>query len=272
MTDRRFRFGIVAGGPQSAEALSETARRLEGLGYGVLLFPDTQHTLSPPIAAAVAAAGTTGLHVGPHVLSAPNRTPGQVATETATLHTLTGGRYELGLGAGRPGAEQDAAALGMPFGSAGARITQVEDTIAAVRQTSPDVRIMVAAGGPKMLAAAARLADIVTCGISPRADRSVLDRTVGVLREAAGQRFDRIEIAQNLLAVGDDVPSWVLQYTGTDLAGLRAAGSVAVLSGSTGQMADVLRRRRDELGVSYVSTSLAFADVLAPVVEQLAGH
>ena len=148
MTDRHFRFGIVGGRPETAVALTATARRLENLGYSVLLVPDTPHTLSPAIACAVAAAGTTTLHVGPHVLAAPNRTPGLVASETATLHTLTGGRYELGLGAGRPGAERDAAAFGMPFGSAAARIAQVDDTIAAVRHLSPDTPIMVAGAGP----------------------------------------------------------------------------------------------------------------------------
>jgi hypothetical protein len=36
-------------------------------------------------------------------------------------------------------------------------------------------------------------------------------------------------------------------------------------------MADELRRRRDTLGVSYVSVNSAFLEQLAPVVEQLTG-
>ncbi len=271
MTDRRFRFGIVAGRPEPAAALTATARRLEELGYGVLLVPDTPFTLSPAIACAVAAAGTTSLHVGPHVLAAPNRTPGLVASETASLHALTGGRYELGLGAGRPGADRDAAAFGMPFGSAAARITQVEDTIAAVRQRSPDTRIMVAAAGPRMLASAGRSADIVTFGLTPASGNDSLVSVVGALRAAAGSRFDGIELAQNLLVVGDEAPPEILRWSGTDLPGLRAAGSVAILGGPPSAMADVLRRRRDELGISYVSTSINFVDALAPVVELLAG-
>lgn len=48
------------------------------------------------------------------------------------MHTLTGGRYEVGIGAGRPGAETDAAELGMPVGSATDRITLLENAIADV--------------------------------------------------------------------------------------------------------------------------------------------
>jgi hypothetical protein len=46
---------------------------------------------------------------------------------------------------------------------------------------------------------------------------------------------------------------------------------VAALRGSTDERCATLRRRRDELGISYVTTSVAFAGDLAPVVERLAG-
>lgn len=183
MAQRPFRFGIVAGRPRSVADLGAAARRLESQGYGVMLFPDTLGTLSPAIACAAAASATRSLHVGPHVLAAPNRTAGQVACETKTLHTLTDKRYELGIGAGRPGAETDAAELGMPFGSAADRIILVEQTIEAVRAKSPDTRILVAAGGRRMLRSAGRLADTVTFGVPPRADEKGLSTAVGTLRE-----------------------------------------------------------------------------------------
>lgn len=272
MAQRPFRFGIVAGRPRSVADLGAAARRLESQGYGVMLFPDTLGTLSPAIACAAAASATRSLHVGPHVLAAPNRTAGQVACETKTLHTLTDKRYELGIGAGRPGAETDAAELGMPFGSAADRIILVEQTIEAVRAKSPDTRILVAAGGRRMLRSAGRLADTVTFGVPPRADEKGLSTAVGTLREGAQSRFDELELAQNLLVVGDEAPPWILQWSGSYLAGLRAVGSVALLSGTTVEMADVLRRRRDKFGISYVSTSEPFADALAPVVQLLAGR
>lgn len=111
----------------------------------------------------------------------------------------------------------------------------------------------------------------ITLGVSPRASADELAGAVRALREGAESRFDQVEVAQNQLVVGDQAPPWILRSSGSDLAGLKAAGSVAVLSGSTTEMAQVLRRRRDELGISYICTSLAFADALAPVVGLLAG-
>jgi hypothetical protein len=75
----------------------------------------------------------------------------------------------------------------------------------------------------------------------------------------------------NLLAVGDQSPPWLRQAVGADLSELVARGSAAVLSGTTDQMVDRLRRRRDDLGISYVITNAAYLDALAPVVERLAG-
>jgi alkanesulfonate monooxygenase SsuD/methylene tetrahydromethanopterin reductase-like flavin-dependent oxidoreductase (luciferase family) len=271
MTDRRFRFGVVAGEREPAAALAERARRLETQGFSTVLFPDTAFTLDPALAAAVVATASRSLHCGPHVLSVANRTPGLVAFQAATLATLSDGRYELGLGTGRPGAAAEATALGVPFGSVGQRIAQLRATIAAVRDRAPGTKVLVAAAGPRMLGVAGQLADAVTFGLPPTAASDELELAVNTLRDAAGSRFDTIELAQNLVVVGDEAPPAILRHTGTDLAGLRAAGSVAELHGTPTEMADLLRRRRDRYEISYVSTSSLFADRLAPVVELLAG-
>ncbi|MGW2151146.1 hypothetical protein ACWCOT_43045 [Nonomuraea bangladeshensis] len=44
-----------------------------------------------------------------------------------------------------------------------------------------------------------------------------------------------------------------------------------MLRGTPARMADVLRRRRDRLGVSYVTVNAACLEAFAPVVELLAG-
>lgn len=70
MTNRPFRFGLVAGQTRSGEAWLATARRAEALGYSTLLVPDTLgHTLAPFPALAAAAAATRTLRVGPYVLA-----------------------------------------------------------------------------------------------------------------------------------------------------------------------------------------------------------
>lgn len=71
--------------------------------------------------------------------------------------------------------------------------------------------------------------------------------------------------------MGTEVPPWVQGFIGSAAATLIAHDSLVMLRGSTAEMVDEMRRRRDTLGVSYVSVNSAFFEQLAPVVEQLAG-
>src|SRR5689334_20512950 len=159
MTEREFRLGVVAGKAPSGAEWAATARRAEELGYDTLLIPDTVHTYAPFAALAAAAAVTSSLRVGTYVLSAPNRSPGLVAWEAETLQQLSDGRFELGVGGGRPGAERDAEALGGRFGTPADRLARVADTIAAVRKLETAPRVLVAASRPRMLALAPEQAD-----------------------------------------------------------------------------------------------------------------
>jgi alkanesulfonate monooxygenase SsuD/methylene tetrahydromethanopterin reductase-like flavin-dependent oxidoreductase (luciferase family) len=264
-----FRFGLVAAQARSAQEWTALARRTEDLGYATLLVPDTVHTLASNVACAVAATATSTLRVGPYVLSAPNRSPGQVSIEAASLTTLTDARYELGVGAGRPGAEADAALFDRTYGSPRERIAAVRATIEAVRERSPATPILVAGSGPRMLTLAAELADTIAFGLPPEADEQALAAAVAVVHRAERALPTPVELSTNLLVVGDALPPWM--PAGLDLPALVANGSIAVLGGSVQQMVDRLRDRRDRFGLSYVCTSASFADALAPVVEQLAG-
>ncbi|MGW0805087.1 LLM class flavin-dependent oxidoreductase [Nonomuraea sp. NPDC002799] len=259
MTDHPFRFGTVAGQAPDAEAWAGLARRAESLGYSTLLVPDTLGTLSPFAAAAVAAAVTTTLRVGTFVTSVPFRTPAAVAWETATLHKLTGGRFELGLGAGRPDAEHDAAALGLRYGTPGERIERLAQTIDAVQ----DVRVLVAASGTRLLKLAAAKADMITLGVPPDYSEERLAAKLDELYELAGDRFHDLELSLNLVSAGAEPPAWLIGRYGRTGTGM--------LTGTVTEMADTLRRRRDRLGISYVSVNAQYLDQFAPVVERLAG-
>jgi len=132
--------------------------------------------------------------------------------------------------------------------------------------------VLVAAGGPKALELAARTADIVTLAAPPLAGREHLAGMAATLREAAGARAGDIEIAMNLFAVGDEeLPAWTQQFIGADQATLVAHDSQTLLRGTPAEMADELRRRRDEYGVSYISVNGSYLEQFAPVVELLAG-
>jgi probable F420-dependent oxidoreductase len=290
MFDRRFRFGVVAGYAPTAQAWVAIARRAEQLGYATFLTPDTCGTFAPLPALAAVAIATGSLRVGTYVLCAPNRTPGAVAWESASLDALSGGRFELGLGAGRPGARDDAAHLGVRFGAPGERVQRLADTIRAVKEQrdrpggrvgvrpvqQPHPPILVAGSGPMVLQLAAREADIVALGVPPHSPEEELAAKAADLRGLAGARFDNIEVTTHLAAVAnelEDLPGkgWLARQVGGDPRVMAAFGGTAFLVGKPAQMADTLRRRRDTLGISYITVSAMFLEQFAPVVDQLAG-
>ena len=274
MTERPFRFGLVAGRMGGARQWAELSRRAEALGFDTLLVPDVAGGPAPMIAATAAAAATRSLRVGSYVLVAALRRPRMLAWEASTLHQLSGGRFELGLGAGRPTSLRDAETLGVPLGSSGDRVRAVAATITAVRALEADLRppILVAASGPRMSALAARDADIVALGLPPTATEPQLADTVDRMRLAAREQPEPPELALNLLHAGrGDPPGWLKQVTGIDPQELADAGAVSVLAGSTSAMAGVLKSRRERFGVSYVTAGVHLAEILAPVVELLRG-
>jgi len=127
-------------------------------------------------------------------------------------------------------------------------------------------------GGPKARAVAAAKADIVTLAIGAVTSRSEVARLVGEVRAAAGARADRLEFAQPIFVVGDEAPAWIGRLLQTDMATLVEHDSLLILRGSPRQMADELERRRDVLGISYMSVNAAFMEQFAPVIELLAGR
>jgi probable F420-dependent oxidoreductase len=272
MTEREFRFGVVAGRAPSGAAWAGMARRAEDLGYDTLLVPDTVHTLAPFPALAAAAAVTTTLHVGTYVLSAPNRPPGLVAWESESLQQLSDGRFELGLGGGRPAAEGDAATLGADFGTPADRLARVGEIIDAVGRLDRPPRILVAASRPRMLRLAAERADTVALGLPPQSTEPDLARTVETLRAAAGDRAGELELHLNVAAVAADpasLPAYLERMVGGDPRVIAESGAISMLTGSPGRIADLLCRRREEFDISYLAVNGQFMEQFAEVIAVL---
>jgi hypothetical protein len=101
--------------------------------------------------------------------------------------------------------------------------------------------------------------------------RQAVAEAIAEVRAKAGTRAGDIEFAMNLFAVGDDIPPHAKQATGADPAELVAADSLVLLRGDTAAMIDELRRRREQIGVSYILVSAESMGQLAPAVEALAG-
>ncbi|MEU4290505.1 LLM class flavin-dependent oxidoreductase [Kribbella sp. NPDC026596] len=272
MSDKRFRFGVV-GSPASGTDWIKTVRQAADLGYSTVLMPDGLQLPSPFPSLAMAAA-VADIRVGTFVAAAPLRTPRATAWEAHTLTLLTDGRFEFGLGTGRPAVEQQVAEIGLRFGTAKERRDQVRETLDHLEKLDGDRRtpIMLAAGGPRALALAAARADIVSLAKDAMTPRAEVAQLVQDLRELAGPRADEIELAMNLFAAGTrELPPWTKRAAGVEPAELEASDSLMMLRGTPQQMADELQRRRDEFGTSYISVNSTYLEDLAPVVALLAG-
>lgn len=293
-----FRFGISSGGARSASEWRDKVRRAEALGYATILLPDT---LGPGLgvlpALAAAAFATTKLRLGSWVLVGDRRNPVQLARDAATVDLLSDGRLELGLGAGRPGFERENQMMGMPVESPAERVaglaelvdllkpllageevtaagsryqfTSAKAGIPTVQRPRPP--LLIAGSGRKMLTLAAKEADIIALAVGPVAPAAELHERIDWIKQAAGDRFNEIELAFSLMGVlvpgaPHQPPRW-----GPDPAELAAAGSLFVVQGTPDEMSQQLRQRRDTFGASYIVVPEDAMETFAPVVELLAG-
>ena len=116
-----------------------------------------------------------------------------------------------------------------------------------------------------MLRLAARAAATLALPLAPTATVADVAELAGTAR-AAGPH---LELALQIAAVGDDIPSWQRQQ-GLDRAGLH--GAATALSGDPSRDADILERLRADTGVSYIVVPHELAVAVAPVVSKLAGR
>jgi probable F420-dependent oxidoreductase len=309
----KLRFGVVRESVRDGREWLGFARRVEDSGVSTLLLRDHfsagafGQQFAPFSGLAAAAAVTTRLRVGTLVLSNDFRHPAIVAHEAASLHLLSGGRFELGIGAGWYQPEYDAA--GIAFDPAGRRITRLDESLAIIKNLlagtpvrrnsefyqidgldldvlpmprSGSPRLLVGAGGPRMLRLAARHADIV--GILPAPIRNSTDSDdprdrlpaafgakIDVLREAAGDRFGDLEISSfgtfivtaSRQAATDDLITR-RGWTGLDAETVWQMPTIFV--GSPDQIRADMRERQERYGLSY----LVAADDSLPALGEIA--
>lgn len=262
---RDFRFGIGLRDTSSAAKVRDAARLAEDLGYDVLLVPDHLGAPAPMPVLATAAAATEQLRLGTFVLNACFYKPALLARDVGALHELSGGRFEVGLGAGYVREEFEAAEL--PFPSARQRIEYLEHVVEYLAEHVPGAPIMIAGGGDRLLTVAAKWASIVGVTGNPLADR------VAFLRDAAGDRFDKIELNLAITAVptdGSGMPNLAMtRHYAPDLSDEQLLELPGVLSGSVAEMADKVRGLRDTYGANYLVIQAAHAEAFGKVIAQL---
>jgi alkanesulfonate monooxygenase SsuD/methylene tetrahydromethanopterin reductase-like flavin-dependent oxidoreductase (luciferase family) len=266
---RPLRFGVVAPIRTDLPAWRDQVRRIADSGYSTLLMPDVQQWQPAPGPTLAVAATLTDLRVGTWVYASPLRTPWSMAWEAHSLSVLTEGRFEMGIGTGRPGIEDELRQLGLPVVTPGERLSQVRDAVASLSDLDgPDLHtpVVMAVRGPKARALAAEVADTVTFAAMPGDSRAEMVRMAADFRAIAD-----VELALHVPVVGDAVSPFMTRPD-TDPAALRAADSLLVLPSDPAAAIEEVLRRREESGFSYFVIGANAADTLAPVVAELTGH
>ncbi len=309
MTPRPFRFGIQLRNAPTAAAWKELARKAEDLGYSTLFLPDHfDDAWSPTVPLTMAAAVTTTLKVGALVYDNDYRHPLVLARDMAALDVLSDGRVEFGLGAGWMTSDYEQSGIVMEKPSV--RIDRMEESLEIIRQlwtqetatfsgthysiTDAKCRptpvqaggppLIIGGGGPRVLKVAAKYAQII--GVNPEltagfvgaevARTAVADRymeRIGWIREAAGDRFDSIEL-QVLVNIEQVVPNRAEVYEAVapifGITAEQAAEVPIVLVGTVDEICADLLERRERYGFSYIVVH--DIDAMAPVVARLAGQ
>jgi alkanesulfonate monooxygenase SsuD/methylene tetrahydromethanopterin reductase-like flavin-dependent oxidoreductase (luciferase family) len=269
MTTRPFRFGVVAPLATDLATWRDQVRRIADSGYSTLLMPDVPQWQPAPGPTLAFAAALADLRVGTWVYASPLRPAWSTAWEAHSLSVLTDGRFEMGLGTGRPGIEDELRELGLPVVPPRERLAQVRETVAVLRDLDgPDLHtpVVMAVRGPKAQALAAEVADTVTFAVladEPRVEVARLARDFRTIRD--------VELALHVPVIGDAVAPFMAPPD-TDPAALRAADSLAILPDDPAAAAEEIQRRREEIGYSYFVFGADLADTLAPVVAELAGQ
>ena len=177
-----FGAGITA--HTTRDEILAAARTVEAAGFDVLNVADHLSRPAPFAIAAAAAAVTERVRLRTYVLNVYFWTRGRelpdasgaanaalLAREVATLDAISGGRFELGLGAGHMKHEHDDA--GLPFPPIADRVAEMEGAILDVRRRLADpayqpapvqtpVPLSIGAWGDASMRVAARHAEIIS--------------------------------------------------------------------------------------------------------------
>jgi probable F420-dependent oxidoreductase len=306
---RQFRFGIQLSTATSGTGWAEQARKALYVGFSTLFLPDHFGApLAPLRAMLAAAAATTELRVGALVFDNDFKHPVVLAKELATVDVLSGGRVEVGLGAGWMNTDYEQS--GIPMDRPGVRVSRMEEGIAVLKgcfspgpfsfagehyeitgydakpkpvQTPPP--LLIGGGAKRVLGIAAREAQIV--GINPSIHSGQVDaaaaqngaaaetdQTLAWVREAAGDRSDDLEINMLQFAgiVTDDrqgTAEMMAPLFGLPASELETYPHACI--GTVEEIAESLQQRRERWDASYFVFQGDTMDALAPVVALLRG-
>jgi probable F420-dependent oxidoreductase len=314
----QLRFGLISEQMRDVGRWLASAQRAEELGFSTFLLRDhfIADAFGPqfaPVPALMTIANrTTSLRIGSLVFDNDYRHPVLLAQEVATLDLLSGGRFELGIGAGWLRDEYEQA--GMAFDAPGTRVSRLEEALRVIKglltsepftftgehyqiaglqsfpqpTQRPHPPILIGAGSKRMLEIAGREADIVN--ILPKAlpagsisedptERlaATIERKIAVIREAAGARFADIELSLFATIRLTDDPQGeaerlIAERGWQDASVDDVLEMPAVFLGPVERVVELMQERRERYGVSYYIIDDEEMETVAPVVQRAAGR
>jgi probable F420-dependent oxidoreductase len=284
----------------------EKVRRADACGFYSVSIPDhlgpSLPQFAPLVALAAAAAVTTRLRLAVTVLDNDFRHPVMLAKEVATLDVLSGGRVDMGMGAGW--LEEDYTKTGVAtWDPPATRVARLIESIALVKQlfggetvtfegehyrvndfrsfpkpVQKPVPLMIGGRGKRMLSMAAREAQIISILAAPSEGGSRLagfEEQLGWIADARGSDRDD-------LMVGIRIPFG--EIAGSGESGVAAAERLGARMGLpardvlespffiVGELGDIKEHLLDiqrRYGISYITVSEDLAWQIAPIVREL---
>ena len=315
---RPFRFGLQTARVNEPEAWLALARCAEEAGYSSFMVPDHLGRLATFPALMAAAGATRTIKLATYVLNQDFRPPAILAQEAASVQLLTQGRLELGIGAGW--AQHEYRQAGLVYDTAGVRVSRFEEYLEVVKgalhartpfsyhgkffnldgfvplsPAPPPPPLLMGGGSPRILAVGGRLADIISVSTRASPDGRVdmsnitlaaVENKVRYVREAAGDRFDQIEMnmtvrdlrltdnrsatARALLDEWSRVPERCANVE--QLSEQDVLDSPHMALGTVDQIVEQFELARERWGFAYLEVSSTDAEAVAPVLEQLNGR
>ena len=302
MREVRFGYQLMR---CTAEELRAQAGAAEAAGFDVISTWDHVVDGWAPLAPLMAAAAcTTRLRLCPLVLNNDFHHPVHLARELASIDHLSGGRLEVGIGAGHAFTEY--AAVGQPFDPPSVRKARLAEAVEILRRLldgeevtfsgehhrlrgvrtmrakQDHVPLLVGVNGRRALAHAARHADIIGLTLLGRtledgqrhevrwqADR--LDTTVEHIRTEAGERWPQLELNALVQAVviTDDRRAAAGELAG-QVPGLTVDDALLtpfLALGTHDEIATHLRACGERWGITYFT--VRDIDAFAPVIQRL---
>jgi probable F420-dependent oxidoreductase len=221
---------------------------------------------------------------------------------------LTNGRFEIGIGAGW--LDRDYQSTGIPFARGRVRVARLAEAVMLMKRLfteeqvtfvgeyykveeaecrpkpvqQPHPPFLIAGGGPDILALAGREADIVAIvpsgitgsGNIPPANFTLetMREQIGVVRNAAGERFGEIELSMFLDCVlTDDREKTIAELAVKGKVEPDVVRNSAYRGiGTLREIRDHIVRVRDAIGITYFCLRGPDVESLGPIVQGLTGN